>query len=221
MEHDIGFFDPERGTFETRATPEAGEADNRFNDGRCDRRGRFFAGSMHEPRTRDAGVLWRFDTLGVATAIAGGVTVANGLAWSPDDRLMYWADTFTQRIWTFDYDIDSGTVANRRLWLDAASNAVGFPDGAAVDAEGCYWSARYMGGAVVRFTPDGRVDRVIEVPTERVTMCAFGGADLRTLYITTAWNRMTDAERAADPHAGGLFAIDAGVTGLPEPRFAA
>ena len=220
MEHAFGYLAPETGVFTELACPEAGQTGNRFNDGRCDRRGRFFAGSMYEPRGRETGVLWRLDASGSVTRMAGGVTVANGLAWSPDDRILYWADSPTSRIWRFDYDIETGVIAHQTLWLDGAPSELGRPDGAAVDADGCYWSARYTGGAVIRYTPAGKIDRIIKVPTPRVTMCAFGGPDLRTLFVTTAREGMSAEELAAHPHAGGLFAVDAGVAGLPEPHFA-
>lgn len=221
MEHAFGVFDPSDQSYRAIAEPEAGMTGNRFNDGRCDRRGRFFAGSMYEPRGRETGCLWRYDGGGRATRIAGDVTIANGLAWSPDDRRLYWADSPTGRIWIFDYDIATGAAVNRRLWMDAQVGVAGVPDGAAVDADGCYWSARYGGSAVVRFTPEGLVDRVVDVPTPRVTMCAFGGSDLKTLYITTAWNGMSEAERGRDPHAGGVFVVATDVSGLPEPTAAA
>ncbi len=217
MEHAIGTFDPASGRYMELAVPEAGMSGNRFNDGRCDRRGRFFAGSMYEPRGREGGILWRYDGANRCTRVADGITVANGLAWSPDDRIMYWADSPTSRIWTFDYNIATGTATNRRLWLDGAPAELGRPDGCAIDAEGGYWSARYMGGAVIRYTPAGKIDRIVKIPVPRVTMCAFGGSDLRTLYITTAREGANDDELRAHPLAGGLFAVDAGVTGLPEP----
>jgi L-arabinonolactonase len=219
MEHDFAFFDPETGRLEPLAQAERDRPDNRMNDGRCDRRGRFFAGSMHEPRTMPLGALWRLDPDGGVTHIADGVLVANGLAWSPDDRLMYWSDSRRGRVFRFDYDIDTGEVGNRRLWMQT-DDSLGRPDGACVDADGCYWSARFMGGRVIRFTPDGRIDREIRIPVARVTMCAFGGPDLKTLFVTTAREGMSADELADEPLAGGLFAIDVGIAGLPEPRFA-
>jgi sugar lactone lactonase YvrE len=219
MEDAFGLFDPATGKYEEICAPEAGMTGNRFNDGRCDRRGRFFAGSMYEPRGREAGALWRLDPDRSVHRISDGVTVANGLAWSPDDRIMYWADSPTSRVWTFDYNIESGTPSKRRLWLDGAPADLGRPDGCTVDAEGCYWSARYMGGKVIRYTPGGRVDRIIHLPVPRVTMCAFGGADLKTLYITTAQADTSELRAAEGPLAGALFAIATDVSGLPEPDF--
>jgi L-arabinonolactonase len=219
MEHGFAFVDLDTGKVEPICEPEADRPDNRFNDGRCDRGGRFLAASMHEPRRRDDGALYSLAPDLGWQRIAGGVVVGNGLAFSPDDRLMYWSDSRRRRVFLFDYDIETGEARNQRLWMETA-DALGGPDGAAIDAEGCYWSARFWGGRVIRFSPDGRIDREIHLPVRRVTMCAFGGPDLRTLYITTARQGMSAAELAKEPLAGAIFALDAGIAGLPEPRFA-
>jgi sugar lactone lactonase YvrE len=212
-------LDPATGALATLARLEGEDTQNRLNDGRCDRRGRLFAGTMNEPRARRSGRLWRLDPDGSLRALADDVLVANGLAWSPDDRIMYWSDSRRGLVFTFDYDIGTGTPSNRRVWLET-DDSIGRPDGAAVDSEGCYWSARFMGGRVIRFRPDGTIDREIRLPVSRVTMCAFGGADLRTLYIATASEGISAQELKAEPLAGAIFAVDAGVAGLPEPRFA-
>ena len=219
MEHDLGWLDPRTGAFERIASPEADREGNRYNDGRCDRRGRFFAGSMTLDRSGPKGVLWRLTADGRVSEAASGVTVSNGLAWSPDGRTMYWSDSPSDRVWRFAYDPDDGIAYDRQLWLGPGS-APGRPDGATVDADGCYWSARWQGGRVVRFTPDGRVDREILLPVSRITMPAFGGGDLRTIYITSAREGMSEAEAEAEPLAGALFAVEAGTAGLAEPRFA-
>lgn len=218
MEQGFATFDPANGKIEILSEPEAGLADHRFNDGRCDPAGRFLAGSMNMARSSVSGQLWRMTPNKEVTRIAGDVTIANGLAFSPDGKLMYWADSPAEKVYVFDYDLDTGTPSNRRVFLEKGP-APGRPDGAAVDADGCYWSARWVGGAVVRFTPAGVIDRMIKLPVSRVTMCAFGGPDLRTLYITTAREGMTPEELAAEPLAGGLFVAEPGVQGLPEPSF--
>ena len=218
MEHGFSFYDPLTGALTPIAEPEAHLPTHRFNDGRCDRQGRFLAGSMNLARDAASARLWRLDGDASVDAIADDCTVANGLAFSPDGKTMYWVDGGRRQVFCFDYDTASGTPSNRRLWIDAET-APGRPDGAAVDADGCYWSARWMGGCVARFTPSGKLDRIIEVPASRVTMCAFGGADLKTLFITTANEGMNEAERAAEPLAGAVFAVRPGVTGLLEPRF--
>jgi sugar lactone lactonase YvrE len=219
LEHGFALWDGGDSRPAMVAEPERALVDHRFNDGRCDRQGRFLAGSMNMARSGPTAQLWRLDPDRATMRVAGDVTVANGLAFSPDGRLMYWADSTSERVWQFDYDIDTGTVRNRRLWLDSG-DAPGHPDGGCVDADGCYWSARWHGGRVVRFTPSGTVDRIVHLPVSRVTMCAFGGPDLRTLFITTARENMTATELADEPLAGSLFAVQADVAGLPEPRFA-
>ena len=217
MEQGFSFYDPRTGSIEALAEPEAGILTNRFNDGRCDREGRFLAGSLNLTYEAPTSRLWRYEADGSVAALSDYFLISNGLAFSPDGRTMYWADSMTGDIFQHDYDRD-GNVANRRLWLDKSA-AGGGPDGAAVDADGCYWSARWGANCVVRFTPDGRVDRTVHVPTSQITMCAFGGSDLRTLYITTAWEGMSEAERAADPLAGALFAVRLDTGGIEEPRF--
>jgi sugar lactone lactonase YvrE len=220
MENGLAFWDPPNGDPVPVAEPERGLVEHRFNDGRCDRQGRFLVGSMNLHRTGPTGQLWRLDGPdGAVTRLTGKVSVANGLAFTPDGARMFWACSREARVWAFDYDRDTGTPRNRRTWLDEGA-APGRPDGAAIDAEGCYWSARWMGGCVARFTPDGTLDRIIRLPVSRVTMCAFGGPDLRTLFITTAREGMTPEELAQEPLAGGLFAAQVGAAGLPEPRFA-
>ncbi|RDJ20202.1 SMP-30/gluconolactonase/LRE family protein [Bosea caraganae] len=218
MEQGFATFDPESGAVEILSEPEAGLANHRFNDGRCDPAGRFLAGSMNMAKAAVSGQLWRLDPDKAVTRVAGGVTIANGLAFSPDGKRMYWSDSPAEKVYVFDYDLDTGTPSNQRLFLEKGP-APGRPDGAAVDADGCYWSARWVGNAVVRFTPEGKIDRTIKLPVSRVTMCAFGGPDLRTLYITTACEGMTAEELAAEPLAGGVFVAEPGVQGLPEPSF--
>jgi sugar lactone lactonase YvrE len=221
MEHAVGWLDPASGGFEPLAEPEAGRADHRFNDGRCDPRGRFFAGSMNLTLQAPTGILWRLDPRRRLAEVAGYATVANGLAWSPEGTRMYWADSPRARIWTFAYDLDEGIPYDRRLWAESDPDGpLGRPDGAAVDSLGGYWIARYRAGRVLRLTPDGRIDRVIRLPCGRVTMCAFGDSDLKTLYVTTARHNADPAELAREPLAGGLFACRVDVAGLPEPRFA-
>ena len=218
MRSGFALIDLERGTVKPLADPEAHLPQNRFNDGRCDRNGRFWAGTMNEPRDARSGALWRLDPDHGHHRVADDVMVANGLAFSPDDRLMYWSDSRALTIWVFDLDAASGTVANRRVFARLEQHQGG-PDGAAVDAEGCYWSACYRGSRLMRFRPDGTIERKIRLPVSRITMCAFGGPDLRTLYITTARAGLSAADLEREPLAGGIFALEIDVQGLPEPRF--
>lgn len=196
--------------------------DMRLNDGRCDRQGRFWAGSMVFDMNLNAaiGALYRYSA-GQSAPLAPvltGFIVPNGLGFSPDGRTMYLSDSHpsVQRIWAFDYDIDSGTPHNQRLFVDMNQHP-GRPDGAAVDAEGCYWICANDAGLIHRFTPDGRLDRSLTVPVKKPTMCAFGGSNLDTLFVTSI--RPSGIDLSDQPLAGGVFALQPGVKGLDEPQF--
>lgn len=201
------------------AAPSPNHPDNRFNDGRCDRRGRFWVGSLNDKERIPTGALWRISADFSATLMQSEIIVPNSLAFSPDNKRMYMSDTYRHEIYCFDYDIDDGAISNKALFFDL-KGGTGRPDGSAIDAEGCLWNAEYAGGRVVRYTPDGAVDRVVELPVSQPTCCAFGGRGLDELYITTARQRLSPEQLAAEPLAGGLFMIRPGVTGLPEARFA-
>jgi sugar lactone lactonase YvrE len=192
---------------------------HRFNDGRCNRQGRFFAGYMNEKRDANSAALVRLDTDGRMTTLFGDIMISNGLAFSPDGRTMYHADTPTRTIHAYDFDTRSGTPSNRRV-LAKFDGETDRPDGGAVDSEGCYWSAFYRGGKVLRLSPTGEVLATFAVPAMCPTMCAFGGSDLKTLYVTTARHARPDDELTRLPHSGGVFAMIAAVPGLPEPSFA-
>ncbi|KAF1024201.1 MAG: 6-deoxy-6-sulfogluconolactonase [Pseudomonas sp.] len=193
-------------------------ADMRMNDGRCDRQGRFWAGSMVQDMAANLaeGRLYRFASGQAPHVQLDGFITPNGLAFSPDGRTMYLSDShpLVQKIWAFDYDIDSGTPSGQRLFVDMQT-LPGRPDGAAVDADGGYWICANDAGLVHRFTPDGRLDRSLAVPVKKPTMCAFGGSRLDTLFVTSI--RDDHSEQSV---AGGVFALNPGVTGLPEPTFA-
>src|SRR5882724_1464243 len=148
--------------------------DLRFNDGRCDRRGRFWVGTVHERRHAGSAALFRFESEGRWSQMVGGVTVSNGLAWSPDNLTMYFADSWAQTIFKFDFDLDSGTLRNQRVFAELP-RASGVPDGATVDSEGFLWSANFDGACLTRYAPNGTIDRVIPMPVQRPTSCAFGG----------------------------------------------
>ncbi|MFM0242125.1 SMP-30/gluconolactonase/LRE family protein [Paraburkholderia phytofirmans] len=201
------------------AAPDFACDDMRFNDGRCDRQGRFWAGTMVQDMAaaKPAGALYRFDERGVLSApVVEELITQNGLAWSPDGATMYLSDSHPLRrqIWAFDYDIESGELRNRRVFADLNQH-VGRPDGAAVDADGCYWICANDAGLLLRFTPEGKLDRQIAVPAIKPAMCAFGGRELDTLFVTS----IRPAANASE-HDGHLFAVRPGVTGLPEPEFA-
>ena len=200
--------------FALLAAPDAGRPEHRFNEGKCDPRGRFWAGTMNGAVREPSGSLFRLDAHHRCTRVRTGIAVPNSLAWSPDGRRMYFADTEARTIEVFDFDLDDGALGEPRLFADLRMGA-GRPDGSTVDADGCLWNAEVLTGRVVRYAPDGRAMQAWKLPVSRVTSLTFGGADLRTLYITTARVKLTDAERAAQPLAGALFAMHAPVQGLP------
>ncbi|MFI6290808.1 SMP-30/gluconolactonase/LRE family protein [Nonomuraea sp. NPDC050790] len=174
---------------------------NRMNDGACDRAGRFFAGTMAQDDTPGAGALYRLDPGGGCERVLDGVSISNGVAWSPDERLLYYVDTPTGRVDVFDYDPAAGRLDGRRVFAEIPR---GFPDGITVDAAGHVWVALWEGGAVLRLRPDGRLDLTVEVPAANVTSCAFGGPGLGDLYITTAWDGKAGGElwRCRTPYTG-------------------
>lgn len=200
---------------------EAASTANRMNDGKCDCRGRFWAGTMAVDHLPAAGTLYRLDRHDDAwrvSAILPGITIANGLDWSPDNRLMYYIDSQTRRIDVFDFDTDYGLIANRRPFVEI-SETDGMPDGMTVDAEGCIWVALFYGGKVRRYAPDGRPIMEIHLPVSLVTSCAFGGENFDELYITTARHRLTPAQAAEQTHAGSLFVCRPGPLGRASYRF--
>jgi len=188
---------------------------HRFNDGRADPRGRFWAGSMNEKRDANTACLYRLDLDLKITAMVPDIMISNGLAWSPDTLTMYHSDTPARIVWAWDFDATTGAIANRRVFARFHGDK-DRPDGAAVDSEGCYWSAFYGAGKVVRLSPRGK--RIAEYP---LPMCAFGGPDLKTLYVTSARQRREADELARLPLSGGVFAMRVDVAGMPEPKFAA
>jgi sugar lactone lactonase YvrE len=211
-------LDRHDGALSRIALIEADIPDNRMNDAYCDARGRFWAGTMNMSG-RQHGSLYRLDPDGRVTRMLSRVSVSNGLDWSLDGRLMYYVDTHTGRIDVFDFDEESGTIANRRPLVNVPHTA-GHPDGLIVDADGCLWLALWAGGAVHRYTPDGRLDQVVTMPVSHPTKCAFGGPDLSDLYITTAFIELSAEARAAHPLAGGVFRCRPGVKGKPTHVFA-
>jgi sugar lactone lactonase YvrE len=189
-------------------------ADEILNDGACDPAGRFWAGSYARDERAGGGRLYCRDLDGAVRVALEHVTMSNGIAWSPDGRRMYYVDTPTQALDAFDYDLDSGRLGTRRR-IATVPAAAGLPDGIAVDDEGAVWVAIWGGGHVRRYTPGGRLDRIVEVPADHVTACAFGGVDGTTLLVTSAAGYGDDTAARAQSHAGALFAVDAGVGGPP------
>ena len=208
------------GEFTWRDVPGIAFGDERFNDGKVDRAGRFWAGTLDRNVSRAIGQLYRLGTDYRVTVMDRGFTVANGIGWSPDDRVMYFTDTTARRIYRYDFDLASGQVSNRRVFVEAEPGHGG-PDGMTVDADGYVWSAQFDRWCIHRYAPDGSLDRRIRMPVQRPTTCMFGGPDLATLYVTSARVGLPDDADATQPQAGNLFALEVGVRGLPEARFGA
>jgi sugar lactone lactonase YvrE len=215
-------FVPASGALEPLAEPPDDHPSARFNDGRCDHQGRFWVSTMREPPDPEArpGKLYRFDAEHRLRAMVSSLAIGNGLAFSPDGRTLYHSDSHAsvQTIWAWDLDPADGTIGNRRIFATTHDTA-GRPDGAAVDADGCYWVAANDGWQLIRYTPQGRIDRTIRLPVRRPTMLAFGGRELDVVFVTSMLPQPHDPP-ADQPQAGGLFALSVGIQGLPEPRFA-
>ncbi len=219
FESGFAFFDPVTGAIDWIARPEAMIARNRFNDGKCDRSGRFWAGTMDDRLSEHTGSLYRLDPDLSVHRMDGAIGISNSLAWSPDERSFYFADTLDGLIYVYDYEAGSGGIANRRVFASTAEQP-GSPDGSTVDADGYLWNAQWGGSRLVRYAPDGSTDRVVMLPVQYPTSCMFGGPELATLFVTSAvWDLSREALEA-QPCAGGVLAFEPGVRGLPEPRFA-
>jgi sugar lactone lactonase YvrE len=186
----------------------------RFNDAGVDPAGRVWVGSMHIGESEPVGKLYRLDHGGVLTAVVDGVTVSNGLGWSPDGSRMYYADSPVRRVDVFDYDPATGEASGRRTFADLSAFD-GVPDGLTVDADGCVWLAVWGGGVLRRFAPDGTQDSVIGVPVSQPTSCAFGGPGMTDLYVTSASIGLSEAELSEQPLAGRLLRLSPGPVGLP------
>jgi L-arabinonolactonase len=216
----LAMLDRPGGALQWHATPGARLDACRFNDGKCDRQGRFWVGTLDRNLKEPIGELYRIDPGFACITMDRGFTISNGLAWSPDQRTMYFTDTPARTIYAYDFDATAGQIANRRVFV-RFDERPGRPDGCTVDAEGFLWTARVDGWCVDRYAPDGRLDHCVELPVQRPTCVSFGGEALDTLYVTTSTLGLAEEELARQPLAGGLFAVRAGVTGIAEPRFAA
>jgi len=202
--------------------PEPDKPANRINDGKVDKRGRFVSGSMDTQEAGPNGALYRLDPDFTVTKLDDGIIVSNGPCWSPDGRTFYFADSWSGEIWAYDYDLDTGGVSNRRTFAKVDTSRGGAADGATVDAEGFVWSALVYDGKMVRYAPDGSVDRVIEMPVKKVTSAMFGGPNLDILYVTSMAKPPLPRFPGDGVMRGSLFAITGlGIKGLPEPRFGA
>jgi L-arabinonolactonase len=221
------FFDFTTGKTELIGLVDAEQPRTRLNDGKCDRRGRFFAGGMDDKEELKICGLWRLDPDLSITKVDGGIICSNGPCWSPDDKTFYFADTFQEEIWAYDYDLATGLPSSRRLFASTKDDA-GVADGSTVDAEGYLWNAQLISGDLVRYAPDGTVDRRISMPVKNITSVNFGGPNLDEIYVTSmarvkhpAVHDHFAVEAKPQFGAGSLFRIRGlGIRGVPEPRFA-
>ncbi|MBR8653029.1 SMP-30/gluconolactonase/LRE family protein [Achromobacter sp. Marseille-Q0513] len=214
------FLDFRSGEVELIVDPEPDKPANRLNDGKVDRQGRFYAGSMDTQEAGPNGALYRLDPDLSLHRLDTGIVVSNGPCWSPDGRTFYFADTWSGEIWAYDCDPASGAISNRRTFTRVDMSGGGAADGSTVDAEGYLWNAQVYDGKLVRYAPDGSVDRVIEMPVKKVTSVMFGGPELDVLYVTSMAKPPLPRFPQDGVARGSLFALHGlGVRGLPEPRF--
>lgn len=219
---DKGFWllDFSTGDCELLHDPEPGMDTTRINDGKCDRAGRFFAGSMDTMEEGPKGALYRVDPDLSVTKVDEGIICSNGPCFSPDDKTFYFTDTWTGEVWAYDYDISSGAISNRRTFAKVDTSNGGAADGATVDAEGFYWTALVYDGRLCRFAPDGTLEREIEMLVKKVTSVQFGGPNLDVLYVTSMAKPPLPRFPDDGVQRGSLFAITGlGIQGVPEPRF--
>ena len=209
-------FDPESGRYEMLRRIEM--TGTRMNDGNVDSRGRLFAGSMLYSEEANGGRLYRLDPDLSVSVVLDPVSVSNGIDWSPDGRTVYYVDSRTRTIALYSFEEDSGRWSNGSTFA-RLEEGEGFPDGLTVDSDGCVWCAIWDGSQVRRYSPDGRIDRIVGLPAPRVTSCGFGGHDLATLYITTARVGLSPSQLERFPLSGSVFAVDPGVTGTARHTF--
>ena len=215
------FLDFATGEVQLIVDPEPDKSDNRLNDGKVDKRGRFIAGSMDTKEAGKNASLYRLDPDLTVHKLDGDIIVSNGPCWSPDGSIFYFTDSWSREIWAYDYDLETGNVSNRRTFATLETNT-GAADGSTVDAEGCVWNAQVYDGKLVRYSPDGHVDRVIEMPVKKVSSVMFGGPNLDVLYVTSMAKRHLPTNPHDGVERGSLFAIyDLGIKGVPETRFGA
>ena len=219
MKSGFRFLDLERGTSElvVRAEP---DTDNCLNDGKCDRRGRYWCGTINRDLATPNGGLYRLDPDLTCHKMESGIIASNGMAFSPDDRTLYFCDSRQDTVWAYDLDIESGTISNRRVFI-STKDVPGRVDGATVDTEGNYWCAHIHDWHIVCYAPDGVEKRRVKLPVQHPTMCTFGGDNYDVMYVTSGTRFLDPKVHGDQPLAGSLFAIHGiGARGLPEPRFA-
>ena len=216
----LAFYEP-GGELELLMEVEQDQPRNRFNDGKVDRRGRYWAGTMNDTDwDKPSGSLYRLNPDLGLSRLQGAVVCANGLGWSPDDQTFYLGESFRYAIFAYDFDPDAGTLSARRVFATVDGSSGAFPDGLTVDAEGGVWSVQNGAGRLVRYAADGAVSHEVEVPLPQPTSCIFGGRELDVLYITTSRQNMTPKQLQRYPLSGSVFAVRPGLSGVPEPSFA-
>jgi sugar lactone lactonase YvrE len=208
----VAVFDPAAGSVKVLAHPAPDRPELRFNDGKTDRDGRLWGGTLTDDEREPTAALHRLSDEGTLLTVVDGVVVSNGLGWSPDGRTMYYTDSGPQTIWAFDFDPETAAATGRRIF---ARDTDHYPDGLTVDAEGGVWSAKWDGSRVVRYDSDGTVSAVVEAPVARPTSCMFGGPGLETLYVTSARVGL-DPDELAETPAGSVLAVEPGVAGIAE-----
>lgn len=214
LQNGIYSLNPETGSKKLIVNPENNKPNNRFNDGKCDPSGRFWVGTMSMQNEKEAGALYRFDPDSSIHKMIENVSISNGIVWSPDFTKMYYIDTPTQKVMVYNYNNETGNISNPQVAIDV-QEIMGAPDGMTIDSEGNLWIALWGGAAVGCWNPEsGKLLRSIDVPAKNVTSCAFGGNDLKTLYITTARIATSNEELEKYPYAGGLFKVKPGVKGV-------
>lgn len=211
----LAFWDYESSDIEIFESPESGRENARFNDGKVGPGGRFWVGTLGED---DQSSLYRLDPDKVLHTMETGVKISNGIGWSPDQKTMYYTDSPRRVIFAYDFDLDSGSIANRREFVTVPAEC-GVPDGLTVDSHGFVWSAHWDGWRVSRYDPEGKIDQVVYLPVQRPTSCTFGGPRLDELIITSAWTGLSKTDREEQPLAGDLFLVYAGVTGMEENKY--
>lgn len=222
----LGRFSFSTGETQTLCAPHGDDVTMRLNEGKCDPQGRFWSASMDnnlhpdgsaremgEPR----GILMRLSSDGTYQQFGSAdLGIPNTMAWSPDRKTFYFGDTLRNTIWAYDYDDNDGVVSNRRVLIEGGP---GLPDGSGIDADGCLWNARFSGGCLLRITPDGKVDRQLDLPRTNPTACTFGGSGFQTLFVTSGSFGLDADQITANPDEGKLIAVDVGVSGVPENYF--
>jgi L-arabinonolactonase len=211
------FWDPSTKKLDFISHPEKGKAEARFNDGKVDRKGRLWAGTMTYQGATSS--LYRLNADLEVSQMESGITISNGVGWSPDNKTMYFVDSIRYVIYAYDFDFEKGTISNRRVFVQL-TESFGIPDGLTVDSEGCVWVAIYGGWKVMRYDPAGKVVDEIPFPVSKPSSCIFGGKDYDELYVTTISDGLTSEDKMQQPMAGDLFMIKTDVKGFPEPDFA-